>query len=68
MRMNNPNSLDVFDVLIVIFVTLKVIGVQPVAGWPWWAVLMPFWFVLAIIAAAGIYAWFIKKDKKEKGK
>lgn len=68
MRMNNPNSLDVFDVLIVIFVTLKVIGVQPVAGWPWWAVLMPFWFVLAILAAAGIYAWFIKKDKKEKAK
>jgi hypothetical protein len=54
-------------VLIVIFVTLKVIGVQPVAGWPWWAVLMPFWFVLAILAAAGIYAWFTK-DKKEKAK
>ena len=66
--MNNADSLDVFDVLIVIFVTLKVIGVQPVAGWPWLAVLMPFWFVLAILAAAVIYAWFIKKDKKEKGK
>ena len=64
--MNNPDSLDVFDVLIVIFVTLKVIGVQPVASWPWWAVLMPFWFVLAILAAAGIYAMF--KNKKEKAK
>lgn len=67
MRMNSADSLDVFDVLIVIFVTLKVIGVQPVAGWPWWAVLMPFWFVLAILALAGLYAWFTK-DKKEKAK
>ena len=67
MRMNSADSLDVFDVLIVIFVTLKVIGVQPVAGWPWWAVLMPFWFVLAILTLAGLYAWFTK-DKKEKAK
>ncbi len=35
----------------VVFILLKVFGIQPVAAWSWWWVLCPFWIGLAIFLA-----------------
>ena len=39
------------SLLTLIFVTLKLTGVDPVAGWSWWAVLSP---MLIGLAVAGV--------------
>lgn len=45
----------------VLFVTLKLLGVAPVAAWSWWLVTLPFWGgfalvfgIIAIIIAVGL--------------
>ena len=35
--------------LVVIFVTLKIIGIEPVASWSWWWVTCPFWIPLLLV-------------------
>jgi small Trp-rich protein len=41
----------------IVFVVLKLVGVQPVAGWSWWWVTAPFWgpfaFLLALLLFSG---------------
>lgn len=67
MHMSNKDSdLDVFDVLTIIFITLKMIGVQPVANWSWWVVLTPVWVNFAIMMLACIIMWFVSKKGSEK--
>jgi hypothetical protein len=39
----------------VVFVLLKVFGVQPVASWSWVWVLCPFWIGLAIVLAVVVF-------------
>lgn len=34
-----------------VLVTLKLLGVAPVAEWSWWIVTLPFWFGIAVVAA-----------------
>lgn len=34
--------------IFLIFLTLKLVGVDPVAGWSWWWVTAPIWIPLAI--------------------
>lgn len=43
------NELGFMDVLQIIFIVLKLVGV---INWSWWAVLLPIWISLAIL---GIY-------------
>lgn len=38
-------------ILLVIFVTLKLLNVAPVAQWSWWWVFSPFWIPLCILLA-----------------
>lgn len=38
----------VIGLLGVVFVTLKLLGIQPVAEWSWWWVTAPFWAGAAI--------------------
>lgn len=46
--------------LFVVFVTLKLLEIEPVAGWSWWWVLAPFWgsIILAAAGLAGMWAFF----------
>lgn len=67
MHMSNKDSdLDVFDVLTIIFITLKLIGVQPVANWSWLVVLTPVWVGFAIMMLACIIMLFVSKKESEK--
>lgn len=45
-----------FGILGLIFITLKILAIDPVAGWSWWLVLMPLYggLVLAMIIVAVI--------------
>ena len=47
----SSGGLGLFSVLLVIFVTLKLLEVQPVASWSWFWVLSPFWIPLATALA-----------------
>ena len=61
-KTTSNGDLNVLDVIGIIFVTLKIIGEEPVAGWPWWLVLLPAWIyigMLAIVAIAAFVAWCI---------
>lgn len=67
MHMSNKDSdLDVFDVLTIIFITLKLLGVQPVANWSWWVVLTPVWVGFAIMELACIIMLFVGKKESKK--
>ena len=50
-------GIGVLGLLGVVFVTLKLIGVEPVASWSWWWVTAPFWggFALVIVILAVIF-------------
>ena len=41
----------VLGLLGVVFVTLKLLGIAPVAAWSWWWVTAPFWGGLALLLA-----------------
>ena len=60
------NSLDALDVVGIILIVLKSIGVQPVASWSWWLVLSPFWIYIGALALIALLAWCVKDSKKEK--
>ena len=43
----------------VVLLILKLVGVAPVAGWPWWVVTAPWWVPLgyhAVLVAAAVIA------------
>ena len=45
----------ILDLLQVVFITLKVVGVTKVASWSWWAVLTPIWIQLALFLVIVIF-------------
>lgn len=57
---SQQGGIGCFSVIGIIFVVLKVLGVQPVAAWSWWWVTAPFWgpllFGLVIFALMAIVA------------
>ena len=59
----SDNSLDALDVVGIILVVLKIIGVQPVANWSWWMVLCPFWIYIGALALMALLAWCVKDNK-----
>lgn len=46
--------------LAIVFITLKLLGIAPVAAWSWWWVLSPIWIswgvVLAVLAVIALIA------------
>jgi predicted cation transporter len=40
--------------MFLVFLGLKLAGVEPVAAWSWWWVTAPLWGPIAIVAAIGI--------------
>ena len=64
-KTTSNNNLNVLDVVCIILVTLKIIGVEPVVRWPWWIVLSPLWIYIGVLALAAVFAliaWCIKKN------
>jgi small Trp-rich protein len=59
-------SLGLSTIVLVIFVTLKLLEVQPVADWSWWWVLSPIWisFALAFFVAL-ILALIVNRSSKK---
>lgn len=61
---SSSGGIGVFGLLGVIFVTLKLLGIAPVAAWSWWWVTAPFWgpiaLVLGIAAVVGIIYLVVK--------
>jgi hypothetical protein len=45
----NYSGPGVLSILGIIFITLKVVEVEPIAGWSWWLVLSPFLIQLGVI-------------------
>ena len=43
------NGLGLGGILTIIFVTLKVLEIGPVAAWSWWWVLSPLWIGLIVV-------------------
>ena len=43
------SGMSTLGLLGVVFVTLKLLGIAPVAAWSWWWVTAPFWGSLAIV-------------------
>ena len=62
-------SLPIGDVLLVVFVTLKLAEIGKVATWSWWWVTAPFWIPLVYITLrkyVGNVRNFLKLDKAKK--
>lgn len=55
-------GIGIFGLLGVIFIVLKLLGVEPVAAWSWWWVTSPIWIsviltVVVILAFMGFAGW-----------
>ena len=50
----SSGGIGVLNVLGLIFVTLKLVGVEPVANWSWWWVTVPFWGGIALVSVVTI--------------
>jgi hypothetical protein len=46
MNTNNATGIGILDVVLIIFIILKLVGV---ITWPWWVVLIPLWASLILI-------------------
>jgi hypothetical protein len=40
---SSSSGIGFFGLLAIVFITLKLVGVQPIATWSWWWVLSPLW-------------------------
>lgn len=52
----SSGGIGILGLLGVVFVTLKLVGVAPVAEWSWWWVTAPFWGGFALIAILALTA------------
>lgn len=64
-KTTSNDELGVLDVVGIIFIILKIIGVEPVAGWSWWLVLLPLWIYIGILAIVALLASCVKSNKEK---
>lgn len=60
-KKTSSGNLDVLDVVGIILIVLKIIGVEPVVGWSWWVVLSPLWIYVGVLVVVAFVAWCIKE-------
>ena len=77
---SSDGGVGFFGALFLVFLTLKLVGVEPVASWSWWWVTAPLWapwvliisifvlFVIAVCVLAAIAHVLDVQDKKKKAK
>ena len=55
----SSGGIGFFGLLGVVFITLKLIGIDPVASWSWWWVMAPIWgpavLAVVVICVVGIF-------------
>ena len=51
---------SVFGAVLVLLLALKLIGVEPVASWSWWLVLLPVWIASALWLVAVVLAVIVE--------
>lgn len=56
MGRHDKTGLGVFNVLLIVFVVLKLVGV---IEWNWWWVLSPIWIVVLLVLVACFFIWII---------
>ena len=61
MNNNTGSSIGLLDVILVVNIILKLIGV---INWSWWVVLWPLWFGVAIIIIILFICYIIKVFRK----
>ena len=57
------SGLGVIDVIGIIYITLKIIGVEPVSRWPWWLVLSPWLMYIGLLAILALVDFLLKFRK-----
>ena len=48
-------SIGLFGAVFLIFLVLKLVGVEPVGSWSWWWVTSPLWGIPALIIGAMVF-------------
>lgn len=56
----SSGGIGITGLLFVVFLTLKIVGIEPVASWSWWAVTSPLWIPLVVVLGIILIAAFIK--------
>jgi hypothetical protein len=54
---NNNNSsggIGLGGAVFIVFLTLKLLAIDPIAGWSWWWVCSPLWIPLCIVLVLGL--------------
>ena len=59
---HSSSGIGILDIIQVVFIILKLLGVAPVATWAWSVVLIPLWIDLAISAIFIIILLIYLKD------
>lgn len=49
---HSSSGIGILDVIQVVLIVLKLLGIAPVATWAWTVVLIPLWINLGIVAIA----------------
>lgn len=57
------SGMGVIDVIGIIYITLKIIGVEPVSRWPWLIVLSPWLVYIGLLAILALVSRCIKTRK-----
>lgn len=50
---------SILGIVFVVLLTLKLVGVEPVASWSWWLVLAPVLALVGVVVALLGGAWFV---------
>lgn len=61
---NASSGLGCIEVIGIVLLLLKIIGVEPVARWPWSLVLCPFWIPVVLIFGLALLAGLFGHTKK----
>ena len=64
-KTTSNDELGVLDVVGIIFIILKIIGVEPVSSWSWWLVLSPLWIYIGALAFMALLASCVKSNKEK---
>ena len=54
---SSSSGVGVLGLLGVVFTTLKLLAIEPVASWSWWWVTAPFWGGIALVLVIGVVAF-----------
>lgn len=60
----SSGGIGIFGLLGVVFVTLKLVAIEPIASWSWWWVTAPFWgpFLFIVLVLSVAFIWALKSD------